>query len=348
MKKIYIPSIKHTHNDFKKKFEDNLKELKLIENELEDITLKINAEESKDPIILGKDGLDTLFLLKETQKQLQDKIKRIKTEKHNYYLKIHNLQINSFKNQDKKTTMDEYTRKLNLKQEQVQFTDLNEKYNTYVDCHNCDESMERILHDDQYVCFNCGFVINVFPQAADAITNNISNIENENQLICYKKINHFNDWLDQLQARGTNIPEEVFTTILLQLKKLQIDNFKKLDYDTMRNILKRLKLSKYYEQIPIIINKLNNEPTVVIDIETENKLKEMFKLIQSPFYQVKPKSRRNFLSYSYVLHKLCQLLHREDLVNCFPLLKSREKLIVQEQIWKSMVEILEWEFIPSI
>ena len=129
---------------------------------------------------------------------------------------------------------------------------------------------------------------------------------------------------------------------------MQIQDFRKLDYEIMRTILKRLKLSKYYEQIPIIINKLKNEPTIVIDSGTENKLKEMFKMIQNPFYLVKPKTRRNFLSYSYVLHKLCQLLQRPDLVECFPLLKSRVKMIAQEKIWRDIVAILGWEFIPSI
>ena len=32
----------------------------------------------------------------------------------------------------------------------------------------------------------------------------------------------------------------------------------------------------------------------------------------------------------------------------FPLLKSRTKLQIQDNIWKKMCEELKWEFIPSI
>ena len=345
MRKERILSLRDEHLNFQKKFKQNYKKIPELEKNKEKLNNEFFKLNQEDPSKLGENGIKKLFDLKDKLEKIDKQILTIKKEKQNYFLKTRNL-IN--KTHEKKANLDEFKRKLKLEPEQIHFNDLKHKYNHNITCDNCNEKMDWILYDDQYVCFNCGFVVEAFPQANEYVNSNVNDFDSEAQLFCYKKINHFNDWLDQLQARGTNIPEDVFETILLQLKKMQIQDFKKLDYETMRSILKRLKLSKYYEQIPIIINKLNNEPTIVIDIETENKLKEMFKLIQNPFYQVKPKSRRNFLSYSYVLHKLCQLLNRQDLVNCFPLLKSREKMIAQEKIWKDIVEILDWEFIPSI
>ena len=345
MKKKRIISLKEQHNKFKKTFENNKQIIPKLEEELNSLITQHDSLSKLNPIELGSDGFDKIFELKDKINEIKDKLETLSNAKEKYYMKTISL-LN--KNVEKKLNLEEYKRKLNLKPEQVVFNDLKQKYNHNLICESCNEKMDWILCDDQYVCFNCGFVIDAFPQANEFVNSNVNDFDSEAQLFCYKKINHFNDWLDQLQARGTNIPEDIFSTILLQLKKLQIDDFKKLDYGTMRVILKRLKLNKYYEQIPIIINKLNNEPTVVIDPKTENKLKEMFKLIQNPFYQAKPKTRRNFLSYSYVLHKLCQLLDRPDLVECFPLLKSREKMIAQEKIWKDIVEILDWEFIPSI
>ena len=61
-----------------------------------------------------------------------------------------------------------------------------------------------------------------------------------------------------------------------------------------------------------------------------------------------PKDRKNFLSYSYVLHKFVQLLGLDEFLACFPLLKSREKLHQQDQIWKKICEELKWEFIKSL
>ena len=56
--------------------------------------------------------------------------------------------------------------------------------------------------------------------------------------------------------------------------------------------------------------------------------------------------RKNFLSYSYVLHKFVQLLELDEFTECFILLKSREKLHQQDQIWKDICNYLKWEFIP--
>ena len=49
-----------------------------------------------------------------------------------------------------------------------------------------------------------------------------------------------------------------------------------------------------------------------------------------------------------MLRKLCELIGRDDLANQLPLLKSRDKLIIQDAIWKGMMEILNWEYLPSV
>ena len=80
----------------------------------------------------------------------------------------------------------------------------------------------------------------------------------------------------------------------------------------------------------------------------EDILRHMFKEIQNPFMKHCPETRKNFLSYSYVLHKFCELLEFDDLLIYFPLLKSREKLQQQDTIWKNICNELNWEYIPSI
>ena len=61
-----------------------------------------------------------------------------------------------------------------------------------------------------------------------------------------------------------------------------------------------------------------------------------------------PPTRKNFLSYSYVLHKFCELLEYDHLLPYFTLLKSREKLQQQDKIWKDICKDLQWQYIPSI
>ena len=74
----------------------------------------------------------------------------------------------------------------------------------------------------------------------------------------------------------------------------------------------------------------------------------MFKEIQIPFIRHCPKDRKNFLSYSYVLHKFVELLGLDEFLPSFPLLKSVKNLKEQEQVWQKICKCLKWEFISSI
>ena len=321
-----------------------------LEKEKASLEKTISSLESKKK--LTKNDYDQKFECISKLKEIDSKIKKIKKEKQLYIAKTRNI-LSKYRNDKKTIMMDhdelnkEYVRKLSISVAEEKPKSLHEKYTQHHICFKCNERMEWIMSDVQYVCFTCGTVCDAFPQS-DLVVSDQNNLDSETQLQGYNKIGHFNEWLDNLQARGTNIPDDVFAEILGQIKKMQITDFSKLNEKILRGILKRLRLASYYEHIPIIFRKLNNEPVVVIDRETESKLKEMFKDIQTPFYEVKPKSRKKFLSYSYVLHKLCQLLGRDDLSECFRLLKSREKMINQEKIWKNMMSKLEWEFIPSV
>ena len=116
----------------------------------------------------------------------------------------------------------------------------------------------------------------------------------------------------------------------------------------VKDYLKRLRLNKYYEHVPHIINRLSGLPPPILSPIVEEKLRIMFKEIQAPFRKVCPPDRKNFLSYYYVLHKFIELLGLDEFKSCFPLLKSREKLHEQDKIWRDICHILKWEFIRSV
>lgn len=154
--------------------------------------------------------------------------------------------------------------------------------------------------------------------------------------------------ISQIQGKETtDIPEEVYDKILLEIKKQKITNMADLTYDKIREILRKLDINKY-EHIPHIINKLNGLPIPHFEPELEEKLRAMFKMIQPLFVKYAPPKRKNFLSYSYCLHKFIQLLGRDEYLRNLPLLKSREKLHLQDMIWKKICEELNWQFIRSL
>lgn len=124
----------------------------------------------------------------------------------------------------------------------------------------------------------------------------------------YNRINHLNECINQMQGKETTeIPQEVFDKILLELKKNRITNLAVLDFKTMKKILKRIN-ANYYEHIPYIIHRLTGKSNPQLSPELEERLRNMFREIQGPFLKHAPAGRKNFLNYSYVLHKLLELL----------------------------------------
>ena len=213
-------------------------------------------------------------------------------------------------------------------------------------CTDCD--MERVLDikEATAVCTSCGSTIEY--QTSETHAEFSEEIEILSPF-AYKRINHFREWLNQLQAKeSTYISQEVIDLLLLELKKDRITNIEDITQKRIKGYLKKLKLNKQYEHTPALINKLCGISPPVISKKLEAKLVSMFEKIQKPFEKYCPSDRKNFLSYSYTLHKMCQLLGENELLPYFPLLKSREKLYLQDCIWKNICADMMWEFIPSL
>jgi hypothetical protein len=214
-------------------------------------------------------------------------------------------------------------------------------------CLYCKKNSMRFKNNDSEIyCHLCGHTENILIHTEKA---SFKDVPKEITYFAYKRINHFNEWLSQIQAKETtSIPIEVYNKISNEIKKDININKKDISHQKIREILKNIGYNKYYEHIPHFVNILTGKKTVVFIGNYEEKLRSMFKEIQIPFSTHCPANRKNFLSYSYVLHKFCQLLELDELLLYFPLLKSREKLKNQDIIWKNICNDLKWEFIPSI
>ena len=196
------------------------------------------------------------------------------------------------------------------------------------------------------ICESCGYSENILIFNERGSYNDPPR---EANYFAYKRINHFNEWLAQFQAKGTTeLPDTIYQDIFLELHKNKNYDISKLHNNLLRDLLKKLNYNKYYEHIPHLINVLSGKDPPTLSRKSEEILRSLFKEIQIPFMNHCPPNRKNFLSYSYVLHKFCELLEYDELLIYFPLLKSREKLQQQDQIWKAICKDLQWEYIPSI
>ena len=210
----------------------------------------------------------------------------------------------------------------------------------------CSKNMCLLWSDGLNYCQDCGSIEHVTVEHEKP---SYHQSNTEITYFAYKRINHLNECISQIQGKETtDIPQEVYDMILLEIKKQKITNMAELTPKKLRSILKKLRLNRYYEHLIHLVNKLTGINIPHFDPEIEERLRIMFKMIQPAFLKHAPKNRKNFLSYNYTLRKCIQLLERDEYLHLFPALKSREKTFEQDKIWKKICEELNWEFIPSI
>ena len=260
----------------------------------------------------------------------------------NFFNKDNNIQNDKDDNKD--DTIIKYMSNIDDSYLNDNLNDVDEKINICINCGNNNLTYKSL--ESEVFCNKCGYTEKVLFENDKT---SYKETPKEISYFAYKRINHFNEWIIQFQGKETTeIPSKIYTDVTEEIKKNIHMDIKNVTNRQVREILKKLKYNKYYENIPNIINIITNRQAPIISREYEEKLRSMFKEIQIPFMNNCPENRKNFLSYSYVLHKFCELLELDHLLQYFPLLKSREKLQQQDFIWKKICNDLEWEYIPSI
>lgn len=174
----------------------------------------------------------------------------------------------------------------------------------------------------------------------------------KNSTYMYKRTNHFRCWINRVQGgESCVIKGSVVEAVKRELKKERIideDDVQMVTVDKVKAILKKLKLHKFYNHVYRITAIVTGRKPPKFSAVQEETLLSMFQQIQEPFLKFCPKNRTNMLSYSYIIHKLCEILGWYEFVPYFPLLKSREKIFVQDSIWKDICKEINFPFIKSI
>jgi len=215
-------------------------------------------------------------------------------------------------------------------------------------CRQCGAMYSRMFDESvsEEICRECG---NVEYILGDEVGFKEEQEIEKHIVYSYKRENHFNEWISQFQAKeSTHVPKDVIEKLRTEFKKQKLKDLSEITHEKVKALLKKLNYAKYYEHVPYIATIVSGITPPTMPQALEDKLRLMFHAIQAPFEKHKPANRKNFLSYSFVLYKMCELLGEDQYLPCFPLLKSREKLYVQDQIWKKICEELLWQFIPTV
>ena len=218
-------------------------------------------------------------------------------------------------------------------------------YYNFNKCKYCNNEMCTNGNDGIIVCNKCG---NVERLLIESEIPSYKDNGTDKPIYPYKRLNHFMECINQFQAKeNIIIPDNIYQQIKEVFKKRRINDLSDLSLNEVRDVLKMLKLNKYYEHVSFIHSKITGKTPPRLTYTEENKLKLLFKRIDKSFIKFCPKDRSNFFNYNYLLHKLFKILHMEQYLDYFPLLKSEEKLTKQEKIWKLVCKDIGLEYIPE-
>ena len=342
-----IPRIKQERSELKQKLIDEANEMTVeqrldIEDRINEITDSVKQLKSKK-MDYFLDNSKFIFEYFENKKSISScDISSTNDSKNkilNNFFKIKNENVNQNENKNK-NIVQKYLSNID-----ETFLDINTFIRPTDICKYCFKG-ELIPLDDEGVLI-CNICSKNVPYLIENEKPSYKEPPKEVCFYAYKKINHFKEILAQFQGKETTqIPIEVIENIKLQIKKERIQ-LEQMNHYKTKEILKKLGYNKYYEHIAFIKNKLGFKPPVMTQ-ELEETLCNLFMELQSPYAKFCPDYRVNFLNYYYVLYKLCELLGESHFLADIPMLKDREKLIEQDEIWKKMCENLDWEFVTTI
>ena len=213
-------------------------------------------------------------------------------------------------------------------------------------CTSCNEPLQVYQAYAIMICPKCG----IETQFLDATAALLAYTDDYDYCsFSYKRINHFQEWLQSIQAKeNIEIPQEILDKVMEQLWQQRIHNVEDISVHRIRDILKQLKERKYYEHVQLITCKITNREPPRMTPEMEEKIKVCFLAATQAFKRHCPSDRKNMVSYSYSLLKLCELLGYDHFVPYFMVLKGKEKLTRVETLWKKICEDLDWTYIPSL
>jgi len=198
-------------------------------------------------------------------------------------------------------------------------------------CPECKASIDKM-------CDECG----VFFDEPEYIVTDLYNYNQRHQR-CYKREDHFKEVLYQFQGKeGKDITPEVLKTI-----KDQVNDITTLNITEVRQILRRLKMTKYVENAFYITFALSGEQPPYIPKDVEDKVTRMFSRIITAYSNIDAKKRKSFPNYYFILFKLLELMGQTSLLARVPLLQTRSRIKQHDHLWEQLCSELDWKFIPT-
>ena len=209
-------------------------------------------------------------------------------------------------------------------------------------CIDCNLEMLIDYQESVLVCTKCG----VFEYYPVYVLSYNHPMKPSRRKCVYKRYDNFKVILDQFCYGGNRVvPDNIMKAIrdeICNRDNILYNYTIPLTIPILECILKRNKMMKYKNSIYIIFFKLKSQPLPYITITEKDMMLNMFNVVSKIYDEYKPKDRKSFLSYPFVLKKLLIMLGKVDYAKYIPQLKTKSRQKELEIIWELITKDPEW------
>lgn len=222
---------------------------------------------------------------------------------------------------------------------------VNIKQKVELKCENCGSIEFEPIDTNIYKCEKCNYAMIIME---DAQTFKDTDRLNMTSRYTYSKRTHFIEAMQKFQGiKNTKIDEKVYT----ELQQFMLRNGlvkENLTKENVKAFLAEKSYNKYYEDIALIYHTITGKASHNIS-HLEVELLSMFDKQEEVFDEIKKSiGRYSSLNVYYKLMKMLQILRYPCSIDDFNFLKTREKIIEHDEVWKIICEKLGWSYKPTI
>ena len=192
------------------------------------------------------------------------------------------------------------------------------------------------------VCTKCG-VFEYYP----AYVPSYNHMMQPSRRKCiYKRYDNFKVILNQFFYGGKRVvPDDVMVAIKDEIHdetNILYNYIIPITIPILECILKRNELTRYKDSIYFIYFKLSGVPFPHINIKEYNMILKVFDVVSTIYDKYKPKGRKSFLNYPFVLKQILIMIGKGQYAKYIPKLKTHSKQKELERVWELITKDPEW------
>ena len=209
-------------------------------------------------------------------------------------------------------------------------------------CIDCNLEMLIDYEKSTLVCTKCG-LFEYYPIHVQSYNHTM---RYSRRKCIYKRYDNFKVILNQFFYGGKRVvPDDVMETIRDEIRdetNILYNYTIPITIPILECILKRNELTRYKDSIYFIYFKLSGGSFPHITTKEYNMILKVFDVVSTIYDKYKPKGRKSFLNYPFVLKQILIVLGKNDYTKYIPKLKTNSKQKELELVWELITKDPEW------